>query len=77
MADHLEVFHHVGLLIDEPPAPGLNETGRVALYFVFRLTELSIAFTGGTHLYWPSAFSFDIDCNRESNKNVAAWTAMF
>ncbi len=34
VAEHQEVFRHVGLRVNEPPTPGLNPTGRVALYLV-------------------------------------------
>jgi uncharacterized protein YbcI len=36
VVEHLEVFHHVGLLTNEPPAPSPDQTGRVALYLVVR-----------------------------------------
>jgi hypothetical protein len=34
VVEHPEVFHHVGLLTNEPPGP--NQTGWVALYLVVR-----------------------------------------
>jgi hypothetical protein len=36
VVDHPQVFHHVGLLINEPPGAGLNQTNRIALYLVIR-----------------------------------------
>jgi len=38
MVEHPQEFRHVGLLVIEPP--GRNQTGRVALYLVIRLTSL-------------------------------------
>jgi hypothetical protein len=36
VAEHQEVFRHVGLRFNEPPAPCLDQTGRTALYLVIR-----------------------------------------
>ena len=38
--EYREVSLHVGLLVNEPPGPGLNQTGRVALYLGIRRTQL-------------------------------------
>ena len=42
--EHPGVFPHVGLLIIEPPGPGLNQTSRVALYLVIRRLRFAADF---------------------------------
>jgi len=41
VAEHLQVFRHVGLLVNGPPGP--HQTGRAALYLVIRLLLTSEA----------------------------------
>ena len=76
MAEHPEVFRHVGLLINEPPAGGLTQTGRVALYLVIRLISLIAAFAENSQIYSPSAYFNHIERYRESKENVAVAVAL-
>jgi hypothetical protein len=45
MAEHAKVFHHVGLLVNEPPG-----MGRVALYLVIRQKHWKVAIRRATTL---------------------------